>query len=58
MILVDQTLENIVEKVEVAGNQHIYEEGSGFSPKIFEGMVAFSGVVKLGSITNITQSVT
>ena len=31
---------------------------SGFSPEIFEGKVAFSGVVKLGSITNVTQSAT
>ena len=31
---------------------------AGFSPEIFEGMVAFSGVVKLGSITNVTQSAT
>ena len=31
---------------------------SGFSPEIFEGMVAFCGVVKLGSITNVTQSAT
>ena len=30
----------------------------GFSPEIFEGVVAFSGVVKLGSITNVTQSAT
>ena len=29
-----------------------YTHTSGFSPEIFEGMVAFSGVVKLGSITN------
>ena len=28
---------------------------SGFSPEIFEGVVAFSGVFKFGSITNITQ---
>ena len=28
------------------------------SPEIFEGVVAFSGVVKLGRITNVTQSVT
>ena len=31
---------------------------SGFSPEIFEGVVAFRGVVKLGSITNVTQSAT
>ena len=31
---------------------------SGFSPEIFEGVVAFSGIVKLVSITNVTQSVT
>ena len=31
---------------------------SGFSPEIFEGMVAFSGIVKLGTITNVTQSAT
>ena len=31
---------------------------SGFSPEIFEGVVAFSGVVKLGSITNVTRSAT
>ena len=31
---------------------------SRFSPEIFEGVVAFSGVVKLGSITNVTQSAT
>ena len=31
---------------------------SGFSPEIFEGVVAFSGVAKLGSITNVTQSAT
>ena len=30
----------------------------GFSPEIFEGVVAFSGVAKLGSITNVTQSAT
>ena len=29
---------------------------SGFSPEIFEGVVAFSGIVKLGSITHVTQS--
>ena len=34
------------------------EMGSRFSPEIFEGMVAFSGVVKLGSITNVTRSAT
>ena len=27
---------------------------SGFSPEIFEGVVAFSGVVKLGRITKVT----
>ena len=31
---------------------------TGYSPEIFEGVVAFSGVVKLGSITNVTQSAT
>ena len=31
---------------------------AGFSPEIFEGVVAFSRVVKLGSITNVTQSAT
>ena len=31
---------------------------SGFSPEIFEGVVAFSGDVKLGSITNAIQSAT
>ena len=31
---------------------------TGFSPEIFEGVVAISGVVKLGSITNVTQSAT
>ena len=31
---------------------------SGFSPEIFEGVVAFSDVVKLGSIINVTQSAT
>ena len=31
---------------------------AGFSPEIFEGVVAFSGVVKLGSIANVTQSAT
>ena len=35
-----------------------YLEKSGSSPEIFEGVVAFSGVVKLGSITNVTQSAT
>ena len=33
-------------------------EKSGFSPETFEGVVAFSGVVKLGIITNVTQSAT
>ena len=27
---------------------------AGFSPEIFEGVVAFSVIVKLGSITNVT----
>ena len=31
---------------------------TGFSPEIFEGVVAFSGVVKFGSIKNVTQSAT
>ena len=30
----------------------------GFSLEIFEGVVAFSGVVQLGSISNVTQSAT
>ena len=30
----------------------------GSPPEIFEGVVAFSGVIKLGSITNVTQSAT
>ena len=29
---------------------------SGFSPEIFEGVVAFGRVVKMGSISNVTQS--
>ena len=35
-----------------------YIQCPGFSPEIFEGVVAFSGVVNLGSITNVTQSAT
>ena len=35
-----------------------YQSTPGFSPEIFEGVVAFSGVAKLGSITNVTQSAT
>ena len=35
-----------------------FSHNAGFSPEIFEGVVAFSGVVKLGSITNVTQSAT
>ena len=35
-----------------------FKGGPGFSPEIFEGIVAFSGVVKLGSITNVSQSAT
>ena len=31
---------------------------TGFYPEIFEGVVAFRGVVKLGSIKNVTQSAT
>ena len=31
---------------------------AGFSPEIFEGVMAFSGVVKLGRITNAIQSAT
>ena len=31
---------------------------TGFSPVIFEGVVAFSGVARLVSITNVTQSAT
>ena len=31
---------------------------AGFSPEIFEGVVAFSGIAKLGSITNVTPSAT
>ena len=31
---------------------------AGFSPEIFEGVVAFGDVIKLGSITNVTQSAT
>ena len=31
---------------------------TGFSPEIFEGVVAISGVVKLDSITNVTQKAT
>ena len=27
---------------------------AGFSPEFFEGVVAFNGIVKLGSITNVT----
>ena len=30
----------------------------GYSPLIFEGVVAFSGFVKSGRITNVTQSAT
>ena len=36
----------------------MWKKNSGFSPEIFEGVVAFSGVVKLGSITNVTKSAT
>ena len=38
--------------------RHVANVLAGFSPEIFEGVVAFSGVVTLGSITNITQSAT
>ena len=31
-------------------------QNAGYSREILEGMVAFSGVVKLGGITNVTQS--
>ena len=34
------------------------QKSAGFSPEMFEGVVAFSGVIKLGSITNVTQSAT
>ena len=39
-------------------SSHLQKQKSytGFSPEIFEGVVAFSGVFKLGSITNVTQS--
>ena len=37
---------------------YILEVVAGFSPEIFEGVVAFSGIVKLGSITNVTQRAT
>ena len=42
----------------ILSNNWRNHEISGFSPEIFEGVVAFSGVVKLGSITNVTQSAT
>ena len=64
MIFVFDSIENIVQKGENAGYQHfllfpLFSKGlSGFSPEIFEGVVAFSGVVKLGSITNVNQSAT
>ena len=39
-------------------NYNLHNANTGFSPEIFEGVVAFSGVVKLGRITNVTQSAT
>ena len=36
----------------------MFDMKAGFSPENFEGVVAFSGVVKLGSITNVTKSAT
>ena len=41
-----------------SSHRHLFLTVSGFSPEIFEGVVALSGVVKLGSITNVTQSAT
>ena len=36
----------------------LYYKISGFALEIFEGVVAFSGIVKSGNITNVTQSAT
>ena len=49
-------VENIVREAEI--DISFSFNVAGFSPEIFEGVVAFSGVVKLGSITNVTQSTT
>ena len=49
---------NITELNLLTLNKYIKSTGSGFSPEIFEGVVAFSGIVKLGSITNVTGSAT
>ena len=38
--------------------KEILHDKAGFSPEIFEGVVPFSGIVKLGSITNVMQSAT
>ena len=54
----------MLDKFKIFSNSYImlsaifFQFGILFSPEIFEGVVAFSDVVKLGSITNVTQSAT
>ena len=41
-----------------SGQLKCYDMFPGFSPEIFEGILALSGVVKLVSIKNVIQSAT